>query len=120
MTVSRTLDRIRAAAPPAAPEPPIELEPATDADELALMREKFRADMRSSKLSPRDQQGAARLVLAIMEAQRGKKSADQPQDTQTAGPSPQPSAAASELRVLSPEEEAAAVAAQLGKRRASA
>lgn len=70
-TVCRTMKKIRAAAPP----PPLDLglesepEPADDKDELARMRKRFRREMETEGTA-RDRQGAARLVMQIMEAQR--------------------------------------------------
>jgi len=71
-TVCRTMKKIRAAAPP---PPPIDLgleaepEPADDKEELAQLRKRFRLESKNEKTA-RDRQGAARLVLQIMEAQR--------------------------------------------------
>lgn len=66
-TASRAMERIRAAAPPAPLPPP--LGPATDEEELKVMRAQFRDEMRMEE-SARDRQGAARLVLAVMAEQR--------------------------------------------------
>lgn len=107
MTVSRTLDRIRVAAPPAAPEPPIELEPATDADELALLRKKMREESRNGP-EWKQRHSAARLLLAVMEAQRAPKptSLQPPQGTATTPAPPQ---------TLTPEQEAELVRRELGE-----
>lgn len=112
--LSRTLARIREAAGEPPPDDP-ELEPASDEDELRLMRRKFRADYRNKALSARDQQGAARLLLQIMEAQRPKTVQPPAGVGQTAAVQERPAAPAP-APALTPEQEAEAVRAQLGKR----
>lgn len=106
--VCRTLAQIRKEAPPALPDP--ELEPATDLDEVKTMRTSLRQEMRTGA-EWRQRHSAAGLLLRIMEAQREltKPTAEPPQPG-----APQPETAPT--RQLTPEEEAAAVAAQLGKR----
>ncbi len=80
-TASRALDKIRTATPP---PPPLDLgleperEPLTDDDELALMRKHFRRQAFDRNVATRDQQGAARLVVAIMKEQRERRRPTQP------------------------------------------
>lgn len=110
-TVSRTLARIRAASPIVQPPGPV-LAPATDEDELANMRRHVRAQIYSAGLPARDQREAIKLVIAIMAEQREQRQAKSPAP-QPVLPAPGP--AAQPATALTPEEEARAVRAQLGK-----
>lgn len=75
-TMCRVMQRIREATPP---PPPVDLgltpdpEPATDEDELSKMRTYFRRQAFDRSVAPRDQQGAGRLVVAIMKEQRERQ-----------------------------------------------
>lgn len=111
-TISRVLARIRAAAPPpeAKPEPPM-LEPATDNDELRLLRAHFWGQARDPNQSARDQQGAARLLLSI----RAEKRAARP--LQPGAPVPPPAGQPVDATpAMTPEQEAEAVREQLRQR----
>jgi len=73
-TVQRTLARIRADAPPPDEEPEAApLEPASDEDELRLLRAHFWRQARDPGESSRDQQGAARLLLSIRAEKRASR-----------------------------------------------
>lgn len=64
-TVMRTLDKIRAAEQ----QPPLaipEVKARTSEDELLQLKRHFRRQIYSKSESARDQQGAARLLLAVM------------------------------------------------------
>jgi len=84
-TVQRTLARIRADAPPPDEEPEAApLEPASDEDELRLLRAHFWRQARDPGESSRDQQGAARLLLSI----RAEKRASRPAQPGPQAPAP--------------------------------
>jgi hypothetical protein len=90
-TVCRTLAKIRKAAPP---PPPVDLglmaepEPANDEDELGRLRKYFRRQAFDKTVAPRDQQGAARLVVAVMKEQRERQRPQQPAGAGAQPPEP--------------------------------
>lgn len=86
--VHRCLDRIRTSAsqpPPVKPELPA-LEPASDEDELKLLRSHFWRQAVGAGIAPKDQQGAARLLLSIRAEKRAAKPVPPPQPTATSSP----------------------------------
>ena len=107
----RAAARLPRAAPrhPAPPPPAPDLLPATDEDELAILRRHFRAQVYLAGQSLRDHRDAAKLLLAIMAEQRERKV----QPTTTAAV--QPAQAAPVTISLTPQEENQQVAAYLGK-----
>lgn len=78
-TVSRTLTKIRAAAPPPAPvvlapadpDPSARLDPATEEEELKTIRAEIRKDLRSVEWKARH--SAARLLLEVLAEHRARR-----------------------------------------------
>lgn len=95
-TVSRTLAKIRAAAPPpapvvlapAAPEPALNLAPATEEDELVALRSELRKDLNTADW--RQRHSAAAMLLKLLQESRSRRASTTPPEE----PTPQPSTGA--------------------------
>lgn len=106
-TISRALARIRAAAPAVVIAVP-ELAPATEEDDLAVVRKAAREDMKEGEW--RKRQGAMGLLLRVAELRRKVQPVVPTQSAaKTSSPTTPPQSE------LTTEQEAAAVRAQLGK-----
>lgn len=108
MGVSRTLDKIRVAAP-LAPPPAPQLEPATEEDDLAVVRRAARDDMREGEW--RKRQGAMGLLLRVAELRRKVHPVPLPLPAAIS----RPTTAASSRPEMTAEQEEAEARRQLGK-----